>query len=121
MHQLATQPRFPAPSAREGDASTTGVRPNSFAPTFASLPGWAQDDAHASTTRPLPDCSSALTPREREVLLLLVYRQTDREIADHLGIGRRTVETHVARILAKLEVPNRRDAAFAALALGLFG
>ena len=61
----------------------------------------------------------ALTPREREVLLLLAYRQTDREIAARLCISRRTVETHVARILAKLDVPNRRDAAFAALALGL--
>lgn len=61
----------------------------------------------------------ALTPREREVLLLLASRQTDREIAHRLSISRRTVETHVARILAKLGVPNRRDAAFAALALGL--
>ena len=84
-------------------------------------PSWARDDADAGAPLPLPDNPAALTPREREVLLLLVYRQTDREIAARLCIGRRTVETHVARILAKLGVPNRRDAAFAALALGLFG
>ena len=85
------------------------------------LPSWARADADASTPIPLLDNPAALTPREREVLLLLVYRQTDREIAGWLSISRRTVETHVARILAKLDVPNRREAASAALALGLFG
>jgi DNA-binding NarL/FixJ family response regulator len=64
--------------------------------------------------------SAALTPRERQVLLLIVHRQTDQEIADRLYISRRTASCHVARILDKLGVRNRREAAYAALSHGLF-
>jgi non-specific serine/threonine protein kinase len=61
----------------------------------------------------------ALTRREREVLALLCQRLTDPEIADRLFVGRRTVETHVANILGKLAVPNRREATALAARLGL--
>ena len=57
-----------------------------------------------------------LTRRECEVLRLLLYRQTDREIADRLSISRRTASCHVASILRKLGARNRREAAFLALA-----
>jgi DNA-binding CsgD family transcriptional regulator len=52
-----------------------------------------------------------LTPRELEVLHLMVHRATDREIANLLSISPRTVMHHVSHILAKLGVDNRRDAA----------
>jgi DNA-binding NarL/FixJ family response regulator len=52
-----------------------------------------------------------LTRREREVLALLCHRLTDPEIAHLLCISTRTVESHVARILAKLHARNRREAA----------
>jgi len=50
-----------------------------------------------------------LTPREREVLELVLARWHDKEIADHLVISVRTVETHVARLLAKFEAHSRDE------------
>ncbi|HEU0113928.1 MAG TPA: LuxR C-terminal-related transcriptional regulator, partial [Thermomicrobiales bacterium] len=52
-----------------------------------------------------------LSPREREVLRLLVEGKSDREIADALFISYRTVTNHVASILAKLDAPTRTAAA----------
>ncbi len=46
-----------------------------------------------------------------EVLRLLARRQTDKEIAEALFLGPRTVQSHVAHILNKLGVANRREAA----------
>ncbi|MFT4037673.1 MAG: LuxR C-terminal-related transcriptional regulator [Thermomicrobiales bacterium] len=60
-----------------------------------------------------------LTRREREVLRLLAAGQTDREIADALFIGPRTVSWHVSAVLGKLEVRTRREAAALALSAGL--
>jgi predicted ATPase/DNA-binding CsgD family transcriptional regulator len=62
---------------------------------------------------------SMLTRREREVLALLARRLTDTEIGERLYISPRTASTHVASILAKLGAANRRDAAAAAVRLGL--
>jgi DNA-binding NarL/FixJ family response regulator len=61
----------------------------------------------------------ALTPREAEILRLLVAGQTDPAIAAALFISVRTVEHHVARIFAKLGVHTRTAAATAAIANGL--
>ena len=44
----------------------------------------------------------SLTPREREVLLLVAEGRKNREIAEDLGISPRTVETHRERVMAKL-------------------
>jgi DNA-binding CsgD family transcriptional regulator len=60
-----------------------------------------------------------LTRREREVLRLMCLRLTDPEIAARLFISTRTAESHVARILAKLDVANRREASAVALSLGI--
>ncbi len=53
---------------------------------------------------------AGLTPRERQVLRLLVDGQTDREIGEALFVSPRTIGTHVSSILAKLEVETRRGA-----------
>ena len=66
-----------------------------------------------------PPASTRLSPREREVLRLLIEGRSDREIADTLTIGVRTVHTHVAGILNKLGVPSRTAAATRAIRDGL--
>jgi DNA-binding CsgD family transcriptional regulator len=52
-----------------------------------------------------------LTLRERQVLPLIAQGLSDKEIAHQLGISPRTVQQHVAHILAKLDMPNRAGAA----------
>jgi DNA-binding NarL/FixJ family response regulator len=59
-----------------------------------------------------------LTKREREVAELVARGRSAREIASQLHIGRRTVETHVARAYAKLGVTSRVDLILRRAALG---
>jgi FixJ family two-component response regulator len=47
---------------------------------------------------------ATLTPREQEVMQLVVAGRHNREIAELLGISARTVEVHKARMMAKLQV-----------------
>ena len=58
-----------------------------------------------------PGPLNALTPREREVLDLVSSGSTDRAIAAALFITEKTASSHVGRVLAKLGVPNRGQAA----------
>ncbi len=51
-----------------------------------------------------------LTARELDVLRLLIEGSTDREIAEALFIGHRTVATHVSNILGKFGVKSRAAA-----------
>jgi predicted ATPase/DNA-binding CsgD family transcriptional regulator len=60
-----------------------------------------------------------LTPREFDVLRLLVDGRTDKEIGEALFVSRRTVQTHVASILNKLGATNRTEAAAIAVRDGL--
>jgi DNA-binding NarL/FixJ family response regulator len=53
----------------------------------------------------------ALTPREREVALLVAAGLTNRRIAGELTISERTVTTHVDRILRKLGATSRSQVA----------
>lgn len=50
-----------------------------------------------------------LTPREREVLDLVVAGRHNREIAESLGISTRTVEVHKARMMAKMQASSIPD------------
>lgn len=52
---------------------------------------------------------ASLTPREKEVMDLVVTGRHNREIAETLGISTRTVEVHKARMMAKLGVDGVPD------------
>ena len=56
-----------------------------------------------------------LTDREREVLALLAYGQTNKEIAGELTLSPATVRVYVSHILSKLGASNRTEAAVLAL------
>jgi DNA-binding NarL/FixJ family response regulator len=60
-----------------------------------------------------------LSPRELEVLRLIARGMENSDIADTLQISARTVKNHVSSILAKLELPNRVQAAIYAVLHGM--
>jgi len=63
--------------------------------------------------------SLGLTRRETEVLVLLTEGRTNRQVGRALFITEKTASVHVSRILAKLGVTGRGDAAAIAHRLGL--
>jgi len=60
-----------------------------------------------------------LTPRELAVLELVAVGMTNRQIGEQLFMSTKTASVHVSRILAKLEVKSRVEAATAAQRLGI--
>jgi ATP/maltotriose-dependent transcriptional regulator MalT len=70
----------------------------------------------ADEPEPIP---LGLTPREHEVLLLVAEGRTNREIGELLYMSEKTASVHVSRILAKLDVTGRIEAAAVAHRLGL--
>ena len=61
----------------------------------------------------------ALTPREREILVMLTEGKTNKEIANQLSLSEGTVRFHVSNILSKMGVNNRTEAVSLALQQGL--
>jgi RNA polymerase sigma factor (sigma-70 family) len=57
----------------------------------------------------LGELMGRLTPRETEVMKLVVAGRHNREIAELLGISARTIEVHKARLMAKLQVRSVPD------------
>jgi len=62
-----------------------------------------------------------LTGREREILGLVATGKTSRDIGAQLGIALRTVHTHRAHIMRKLDVHTEAGLVHAAMRLGMFG
>ena len=85
-----------------------------------ALDGFAQLGAAPGVVRAqriISQCASAsewphaITPRERDVLELIVVGLTNRQIAERLVVSEHTVHRHVTNILRKLDLPSRSAAA----------
>ncbi len=74
------------------------------------------DQAHQAVS---PDIDDPLTPREVDVLQLLVEGLTNQAIAQVLGLSAGTVKSYVQTILRKLDVADRTQAAVKAIRAGL--
>jgi predicted ATPase/DNA-binding CsgD family transcriptional regulator len=110
--------------AHMGDAAFTAAledgRRFAWEQALAEVDALVEAVAEAEVSAaPKPGGEYRLTRREREVLLLLVEGRSNREIAEALYIGRRTVTTHVTNILAKFGVETRAAAVSVAYRRGL--
>lgn len=69
--------------------------------------------------KPGSEALQSLSQREREVLTLMADGCSNLQIAERLGIGEKTVKTHVSNVLGKLNVSDRTQAAVYAWKSGL--
>jgi DNA-binding CsgD family transcriptional regulator/tetratricopeptide (TPR) repeat protein len=106
-------------------AEVAGLIARARLPQGAALTNGAarKDGAAPSTDGASPAASDDnpfdLTPRERQVLAALAEGATNREIAASLFMAEKTASVHVSRILAKLGVRSRTEAAAVAHRLAL--
>jgi DNA-binding NarL/FixJ family response regulator len=80
------------------------------------------DESSPAPALPATDAGEdpfGLTPRERQVLALLADGRTNREIGQSLYMAEKTASVHVSRILSKLDVRSRTEAAALAHRVGL--
>ena len=140
----AAERPYPAAQARWGEAEarlTAGDRDGAATAARVALEGaralgasWLASEVEGFSTRarlrdaedPQPGAAAeaedepfGLTPRERQVLELLAGGATNREIGAQLYMAEKTASVHVSRILAKLDVRTRTEAAAVAHRLGL--
>jgi FixJ family two-component response regulator len=69
--------------------------------------------------RMLRDCYASLTPREREVLALVVAGQLNKQVGGELGISEITVKAHRGQVMRKMKADSLPDLVTMAARLGL--
>jgi DNA-binding NarL/FixJ family response regulator len=87
-----------------------------FSPSIASM---ILDDYRLRLRHEGTDQSELLTEREREILQLVAEGKTNQEIAGQLTLSIKTVQTHRAHIMEKLDVHDRTDLVKAAIRMGM--
>ena len=110
---LATAGELGAPWLR-AEAEGLAGRARLALPTLAAAPADAPAEDGNGDADPF-----GLTPRERQVIALVANGATNREIGATLYMAEKTASVHVSRILAKLDVRSRTEAAAVAHRLGL--
>jgi DNA-binding NarL/FixJ family response regulator len=98
-------------AVRQVAAGDGVLAPGVTARVFAAAVGPALDPAPAGDPPPGLD---ALTEREREVLALLGEGLSNQGVGARLHLSEATVKTHVSRVLAKLDLRSRTQAAIVA-------
>lgn len=73
------------------------------------LHGLMQMAARQLPAAPVPDRLAALTPREKEIALLLQSGACNKTLARQLGLGLPTVKTHLINLYRKVGVKNRTE------------
>jgi DNA-binding CsgD family transcriptional regulator len=102
-------------AARQADAER-GVLVERIGPE-ARVMAWAKGLPRAPRQKEARE--GQLTPREREVVALIVGGLSNRQIAESLVISERTVENHVSSILGRLGVDTRAQVAAWAVQHGI--
>jgi len=82
------------------------------------IPARSNGDVRGIMTGPSPN-ASGLTPRQLDVLRLLLKGEPNKLIARQLGLTEGTVKIHIAAILRALQARNRTEAVIRARELGL--
>jgi DNA-binding NarL/FixJ family response regulator len=103
-----------APRARAGDRNRAGDRTGPVGPNAVGRGAGTWGNGNGAASLP-----ADLTPRERDVLAGLGCGLSNAELAAELTISEATAKTHVSRVLAKLGVTSRVQAAIAARDAGL--
>jgi DNA-binding NarL/FixJ family response regulator len=107
-----SQPTELARAVRAAQAGEAIIDPTAAARLVNVLSG-------SERGRPAATPLDRLTPREREVLVLIAQGRANKRIALELGISEKTVKNHVGHVLAKLGVTDRTQAAVLAVQEGL--
>jgi DNA-binding CsgD family transcriptional regulator len=96
------RPSYPSPSPACGGALGRGA-----------------EEAREGEADPADELASTLTPREREVLALLIEGASNKEIARALALSVHTVKFHIAALTEKLGARGRVEAVAIAIRCGL--
>jgi DNA-binding NarL/FixJ family response regulator len=96
------RPSYPSPSPACGGESDSGA-----------------EEASEEEADPADELASSLTPREREVLALLIEGASNKEIARALALSIHTVKFHIAALTEKLGARSRVEAVAIAIRSGL--
>ena len=72
-----------------------------------------------SEMRPLRDCYASLTPREREVMALVVSGLLNKQVGGKLGISEITVKAHRGQVMRKMKADSLPDLVTMVARLGL--